>query len=83
MTLLRQGTRSLTAIPEVEEQDQPDRAGSHQNPADRVQIQPRQCPVHCERQDRAQREEENTYTNAHIGSTPASEAQHPNRVPIR
>ena len=40
-------------------------AGSHQDPTDCVQVQPGECPVHGERQDCAEREEKNAYTNTH------------------
>ena len=56
---------SPAAIPEIEEEDQPGRAGGHEDPADGVEVQPGEFPVHRERQDRAQREEEDAYTNTH------------------
>jgi hypothetical protein len=45
--------RGPAAIPENEEEDQPDRSGRHEDPADGVEVQPGEFPVHRERQDRS------------------------------
>jgi hypothetical protein len=61
-------------MPEVEEQDQPGHAGEHEDPADHLQVQPGHSRVYCEGQDRANRNQKDTYIDTHAPVVPRSAA---------